>query len=55
MSYSRYRVLSEIARDVLPIPVSTVASESAFSMGECVLDSSRSSLSHNIVEALICT
>ena len=55
MSSSRYRVLSEIACDVLPIPVSTVASESAFSIGECVLDSSRSLLSPNIVEALICT
>ena len=55
MSSSRYQVLSEIARDVLPIPNSIVASKSAFSMGECVLDSSRSLLSPNTVEALICT
>ena len=55
MNSSRYRVLSQIARDVLAIPVSTVASESAFSAGGCVLDSFRSSLSPNTVEALIYT
>ena len=55
MNSSRYRVLSQIARDVLAIPVSTVASESAFNTGGRVLDSFRSSLSPNTVEALICT
>ena len=55
MSSSRYQVLSEIACDVLPILVPIVASKFAFSTGECVLDSSHSSLSPNIVEALICT
>ena len=52
---SRYRVLSQIAHDVLAIPVSTVASESAFSTKERVLDSFHSSLSPNTIEALICT
>ena len=52
---SRYRVFSQIARDVLAILVSTVASESAFSTGGRVLDSLCSSLSPNTVEALICT
>ena len=33
MNSSRYQVLSQIARDVLAIPVSTVASKSAFSTG----------------------
>ena len=55
MNSSRYRVLSQIAYDVLAILVSTVAFESAFSTGGLVLDSFRSSLSPNTVKALICT
>ena len=55
MNYSRYRVLSQIAHDMLAIPISTVASESAFSMEGRVLDSFHNSLSLNTVEALICT
>ena len=55
MNSSRYRVLSQIARDVLAIPVSTVAFKYAFSTRGCVLHSFRSSLSPNTVEALICT
>ncbi|KAK2376096.1 zinc finger BED domain-containing protein RICESLEEPER [Trifolium repens] len=43
-----------MARDILAIPVSTVSSESAFSTGGRVLDSFRSSLNSNTVEALIC-
>jgi hypothetical protein len=52
---TRYPVLARIAREVLAIPVSTVASESAFSTGGRVLDAYRSSLSATTVEALICT
>ncbi|XP_057756550.1 zinc finger BED domain-containing protein RICESLEEPER 1-like [Arachis stenosperma] len=52
---SKYRVLSLLARDVLGIPVSTVASESCFSTGGRVLDVFRSSLSPLMAEALICT
>lgn len=50
----RYRVLSRVARHVLAISVSTVASESAFSTAGRVLDPFRSSLSPLMVEALIC-
>ncbi|GAB2298055.1 hypothetical protein Dimus_038510 [Dionaea muscipula] len=50
----KYPVLSEIARDVLAIPVSTVASEAAFSTGGRVVDQFRSSLSPKLVECLIC-
>uniref|UniRef100_A0A2N9HQJ0 HAT C-terminal dimerisation domain-containing protein n=1 Tax=Fagus sylvatica TaxID=28930 RepID=A0A2N9HQJ0_FAGSY len=51
---SKYKILSHVARDVMAIPVSTVASESAFSTGGRVLDSFRSSLFSLTVEALIC-
>ncbi|XP_039011229.1 zinc finger BED domain-containing protein RICESLEEPER 2-like [Hibiscus syriacus] len=49
-----YPIISVMARDILAISVSTVASESAFSTGGRVLDSFRSSLTPKIVECLIC-
>ena len=52
---NRYSILSLIARDILAIPISTVASESAFSTSGRILDSFRSSLSPKMVEALVCT
>ncbi|KAF7807466.1 zinc finger BED domain-containing protein RICESLEEPER 2-like [Senna tora] len=54
VSSSKYPILALIARDVLVIPMSIVASESAFSTGGCVLDPYRSSLSPRMVDALIC-
>ncbi|KAH9664790.1 BED-type domain-containing protein [Citrus sinensis] len=52
---ARFRTLSQIAKDVLAIPVSTVAFESAFSTGGRVVDAFRSSLTPTMVEALICS
>ncbi|XP_016508463.2 zinc finger BED domain-containing protein RICESLEEPER 2 [Nicotiana tabacum] len=54
-SSSKYPIVSKIARDVLSILISTVASESAFSTGGRILETYRSSLSPKMVEALICT
>lgn len=55
MNAPKYPILAEIARDVLAVPISTVASESAFSTGGCVLNPFRSSLFPITFEALICT
>lgn len=50
----QYPILSKMARDLLTPPVSTVASESAFSAGGRVYDDRRGSLAPDLVEALIC-
>ena len=52
---ARFPVIAAIARDVLAIPASTVASESSFSTGGRILDAFRSSLTPKTVEALICS
>ncbi|KAA0054533.1 zinc finger BED domain-containing protein RICESLEEPER 2-like [Cucumis melo var. makuwa] len=51
----RFEVLGRMARDILAIPDSTVASESAFNTGGRVVDSSCCSLAPKTVETLICT
>lgn len=50
-----YPILSNLARDVLAMQASTVASESAFSSGGRVIDPFRSRLDPEMVEALICS
>ncbi|CAN0898810.1 Zinc finger BED domain-containing protein RICESLEEPER 2 [Linum grandiflorum] len=50
----KYSVLGAMAKDILVVPISTVASESCFSTGGRVLDDFRSSLTPQIIEALIC-
>ncbi|TYG36713.1 hypothetical protein ES288_D13G085200v1 [Gossypium darwinii] len=46
--------LSLLARDLLAIPISTVASESAFSMGKKVITPLRSSLKPKTVQVVVC-
>ncbi|XP_049405287.1 zinc finger BED domain-containing protein RICESLEEPER 2-like [Solanum stenotomum] len=50
----RFPILAEMVRDVLAIPISSVASECAFSTGGRVLDPFRSSLTPKLVQSLIC-
>ena len=52
---AKYPVLSVLARDVLAMQVSSVASESAFSTSGRILDPSRSCLTHFMIEVLMCT
>ncbi|KAF7123687.1 hypothetical protein RHSIM_Rhsim12G0124900 [Rhododendron simsii] len=49
-----FPILSIMARDLLTPPVSSVASESAFSAGNRVLDERRSRLAPDILDCLIC-
>lgn len=55
VSSNRYLIVAKIARDIFSIPIFTIASKSAFSIGDRILDSYRSSLSPKTLEALICT
>lgn len=51
---ARYPEVASMARDILAIPVSSVASESAFSTSRKVITHTRSSLSSKTIEALMC-
>ena len=49
----KYPILEKIAQDVLTIHMSTVTSESAFSIGEQTIGSTRNNLNPKTLEALI--
>lgn len=51
----KYPILSRMARDVLSVPVSTVASESAFSCAKRILDEYRCNLLPETIEAIMCS
>lgn len=55
MAGTRYPTLRKIAHDILAIPVSTVASESAFNTSWWILSEHRSRLTPEILEALMCS
>jgi hypothetical protein len=50
----KYRTLRKIARDVLAIPVTSVASESAFSTSGRIISPHHSRLAPSMIEALMC-
>ena len=47
-------MLSRLARDILNVPMSTVALESAFSQGRQQLGDTRHSLKSNAINILVC-
>lgn len=52
---TRYPTLRKVARDIFAIPVTTVASESAFSTSGRILSEHRSHLTPQMVEVLMCS
>jgi hypothetical protein len=50
----KYRILSKMARDILAVPMTSVASESAFSAGGRVIEPHRASLATETVQMLLC-
>ncbi|CAN0903612.1 Putative AC transposase, partial [Linum grandiflorum] len=50
----KYPTLHDIARDLHAIPITSVASGAAFSLGGRLLDPHRSRLDPSTVEALMC-
>ncbi|XP_051222645.1 zinc finger BED domain-containing protein RICESLEEPER 2-like [Lolium perenne] len=51
---SRFPTLQKLARDILPIRITSVASECAFSTSGRVLSAHRSRLTPNVAESLMC-
>ena len=55
MNALKFKLLSKMACDFLPIPITTVASEYAFSVGGRVIDPYRASLEANTIQVLLCS
>ncbi|CAN1339415.1 Putative AC transposase [Linum perenne] len=55
MNGMKFPTLQAIARDLLTVPVTSVASESSFSIGGRLLDPHRSTLHSTTVESILCT
>jgi hypothetical protein len=51
----RYPKVAVMVRDILSIPISSIALESTFNTSRRVIDQYKSSLKPDIVEALTCT
>ena len=51
---AKYPVLSKLAKDILTVPVTTVASEATFSAGKRIIDPKRSSMKTKTVEMVLC-
>ena len=49
-----YHVISILARDIISIPVSTISSESAFSLCGRIIEERRRRLAPEMVEMLLC-
>ena len=54
MNFFRFKIISQVARNIYNIHISTVSSESTFSIRGRVLDSFRSSLTPQTTATLIC-
>ena len=55
LNCQKYPILAEMAKDVLAMQVSSLASESAFSTSGRLIDPFRSCLTHYMIEVLMCT